>query len=68
MTCIEIKYANSPTLARGFYQSMQDLKPAHQYVIIPNGTAYCFNDQIKVSNLIDFIEQELPLISISISS
>lgn len=38
---------------------MEDLKPAHQYLIVPAGMAYFFKEKLKVSNLKDFLEQEL---------
>jgi predicted AAA+ superfamily ATPase len=62
MTCVEIKYSVSPVIAKGFYQSMNDLKPAHQYVIVPSGSPYFFNDKLKVCGLQDFLENELATI------
>ena len=59
MTCIEIKYSLTPTLAKGFYQSIADLKPHYQYVIIPSGTPYFLNEQLKVCSLSDFLNIEL---------
>lgn len=38
---------------------MEDLKPAHQYIIVPAGMPYFFKEKLKVSNLKDFLEQEL---------
>jgi hypothetical protein len=62
MTCIEIKYATAPSLAKGFYQSMADLKPDYQYVIVPSGTPYFLNEQLKVSSLSHFLNSELAII------
>ncbi len=62
MTCIEIKYSISPTLTKGFYQSMEDLKPDFQYVIIPSGTPYFLNEKLKICSLIDFLTNELNVI------
>ncbi len=59
MTCIEIKYSFAPTLAKGFYQSVSDLKPHYQYVIIPSGTTYFLNEEIKVCSLSNFLNFEL---------
>lgn len=59
MTCVEIKYASSPSLAKGFYQSMDDLKPHFQYVIVPSGTPYFLNERLKVCSLSDFLNCEL---------
>ncbi|MEI6412602.1 MAG: ATP-binding protein [Bacteroidota bacterium] len=62
MTCIEIKYATAPAIAKGFYQSVADLKPAHQYVIVPTGTPYFLKDNLKVRSLPDFLANELAVI------
>ncbi len=62
MTCVEIKYSTSPVIAKGFYQSMDDLKPAHQYIIVPSGSSYFFNERLKVCSLEGFLEQELEMI------
>jgi uncharacterized protein len=63
MTCLEIKYSLTPTLTKGFYNSMEDLKPDFQYVIIPSGTAYFLNGQLKVCSLLDFLTHDLAQIS-----
>lgn len=62
MTCIEIKYSTAPVITKGFYQSIEDLKPVHQYVIVPSGSPYFFNDKLKVRSLKDFLEYELETI------
>lgn len=62
MTCIEIKYALAPVLAKGFYQSMEDLKPDYQYVVIPSGTPYFLKEHLKVCSISDFLNHELAVI------
>ena len=62
MIAIEIKYSLTPSLSKGFYQSIDDLKPDFQYVIIPSGTTYFFNKELKVCSLIDFLTIELPML------
>jgi len=62
LTCIEIKYATAPAIAKGFYQSVADLKPGHQYVIVPTGTPYFLKDHLKVRSLPDFLANELAVI------
>jgi hypothetical protein len=57
--CLEIKYDVKPTPSRGFYQSMEDLKPDAQYIIVPKGDAWHYNDDLKVIGLLEFLEQEL---------
>ena len=63
MTCVEIKYSVSPVITKGFYQSMKDLKPSHQYVIVPSGSPYFFRENLKVCSLNDFLAHELPIIA-----
>jgi len=58
--CLEIKYDVKPTPSRGFYQSIEDLKPDAQYIIVPKGDAWHYNDDLKVVGLLEFLEQELP--------
>jgi uncharacterized protein len=61
LVCIEIKYSLSPTISKGFYQSVEDLKPHFQYVIIPSGESYFMNDKLKVCSLSSFLKEELTL-------
>lgn len=60
LACLEVEYSNAPRLSRGFYQSLEDLKPDFRYVIIPEGEGYRKADDIQVMNLLDFLLQELP--------
>lgn len=62
MIAIEIKYSLTPSLSKGFYQSIDDLKPDFQYVIIPSGSTYFFNKELKICSLIDFLTVELPML------
>ena len=62
MTCIEVKYSLKPVLSKGFYQSMTDLTPQYQYVIVPSGGSYFLNEKLKVCSLSDFLNRELKVI------
>jgi uncharacterized protein len=59
--CLEIKYDVKPTPSKGFYQSIEDLKPDARYLIVPQGDAWHYNDDLKVVGLLEFLEQELHL-------
>lgn len=59
MYCIEIKFSSAPTLSRGFYQCVTDLKPDRKYVIVPSGDAYFKDEGIRIINLLDFLTTEL---------
>jgi hypothetical protein len=58
--CLEIKYDVNPTPSRGFYQSLEDLKPDAQFVVVPKGEAWFYNNDLKIIGLLEFLEQELP--------
>jgi uncharacterized protein len=59
MTCIEIKHSSTPKISKGFYQTVKDLKPDNQYIIIPNGESFYLNDTLKVINLADFLKMQM---------
>ena len=52
---IEIKLSNSPSISKGFYQSIEDLKPDQSFVIVPTVAAYTQKDGITVTGLPDFL-------------
>ena len=58
--CIEIKYANAPNISRGFYNSLDDLKPEHRFVITPDSEPYRRSDGISIINIYDFLSGTLP--------
>jgi uncharacterized protein len=58
--CVEIKFADVPVLSKGYYQSVLDLKPDYQYVIVPQSEPYFSNEAIKVCGLLPFLTQEWP--------
>jgi predicted AAA+ superfamily ATPase len=58
--CIEIKYANAPNISRGFYTSIEDLKPERSYVITPDSESYQRSDGVRIVNIYDFLTVELP--------
>lgn len=59
MYCIEIKFSTAPVLRKGFYQTLEDLKPDKAFVIIPEGASYPKENGVRVINLGDFLQQEL---------
>ena len=61
-TAIEIKLSNAPTVSKGFYSSLDDLKPDHAFVIIPTADSYPKANNIWVCNLTDFLLNRLPQI------
>jgi len=59
MWCIEIKYNNAPKLSRGFFSSLDDIKPAKSFVITPDSETYSKKNGTVVTSLIHFLEHEL---------
>lgn len=62
IVCIEIKYSSAPVVSKGFYQSVEDLKPDFKYVIVPQGETFYKPGELKVCALQDFLENEMPLL------
>jgi uncharacterized protein len=58
-TCIEIKYSSAPTVSKGFYQSVADLNPARQYILVPSGESWNITEQLRVCSLYYFLTEEL---------
>jgi len=62
VVCIEIKYSSAPVVSKGFYQSVEDLKPDHKYIIVPHGETFNKPGELRVCALQDFLEKEMPLL------
>ncbi|MCC6280008.1 MAG: ATP-binding protein [Saprospiraceae bacterium] len=58
--CIEIKFSISPSISKGFYQSIADLQSDFNYVITPGGERFDRNDGLRICPLSIFLEKELP--------
>jgi predicted AAA+ superfamily ATPase len=64
--CIEIKASNTPVISRGFFQSVEDLKPDFKYVIVPgriDQETIFRSDGLRICPLELFLNQELPKIN-----
>ncbi len=62
IVCIEIKVSASPTITKGFYQSISDLQPQYKYVLTPSGECFDRADGLRICPLSIFLEKELPLL------
>ncbi len=60
--CIEIKFSVAPTISKGFYESIADLKPDFSYIITPSGERFEKKDGLCICPLSIFLEKELPLL------
>jgi predicted AAA+ superfamily ATPase len=60
VTCIEIKFSNAPTLSKGFYNSLHDLKCKAGFVITPSSENYVNAQGVRICSLADFLKKYLP--------
>jgi predicted AAA+ superfamily ATPase len=59
VACIEIKLSNSPTVSKGFISSAEDLESPNKYIITPSSDTYQTSHGVKITSLIQFLEEEL---------
>jgi predicted AAA+ superfamily ATPase len=59
LIAIDIKRSMNPSISKGFYNALQDLKPAKAYVIYPGNDRYPITPQVEVVPLHNFILTEL---------
>ncbi len=57
--CFEIKFSVSPAISKGFFQSIEDLKPDFKYVITPGGECFDRGNGLRICPLAVFLEKEL---------
>ncbi len=60
LAAIEIKYSSAPKVSKGFHIGLEDLKPQHAFVIIPEGIDYPYSKDIQVTSLSSFLKNHLP--------
>ena len=48
LTAIEIKRSLTPSISKGFYNALQDLKPKKAYIVYPGKDKYYLNSQVEV--------------------
>ncbi len=56
---IEIKYSLSPSLSKGLYEVIRDLKTPPAFVIMPGGAPFKDKHNIKFVGLLEFLTKEL---------
>jgi len=57
---VEIKFSSSPSLAKGFYTVMDDLKLNKGIVITPGNDPYKLDERVEVGSLMYFLTEVLP--------
>ncbi len=62
LACVEIKLTNAPTISKGFYTSVTDLKADKKFIVTPNSDEYVAKENITVTSLYKFLKEHLLLI------
>lgn len=62
LSCIEIKYSNTPTMPKGFYECIKDLKTKQNFIITPASDPYRKAEAVLQCGLEKFIRVYLPKI------
>lgn len=57
---IEVKLNNAPSITKGYYQSIYDLKTKKNFVVVPDVESYKTANDILICNITDFIKTHLP--------
>jgi uncharacterized protein len=57
---IEVKLNNAPSITKGYYQSIDDLKTKKNFVVVPDVESYKSGNSILICNVTDFIKNHLP--------
>lgn len=56
---IECKASDAPKVSKGFYRSLEVIKPNKTYIIAPTNDTYQLQENITVIGLANFLKQEL---------
>jgi uncharacterized protein len=56
---IEVKLNNAPSLTKGYYQSIEDIKAKKNFVLVPDIETYKTTNGILICNMQDFIQNHL---------
>jgi predicted AAA+ superfamily ATPase len=54
---IEVKRSFAPKISRGMRQSIEDLKPAHTFIVCPVDEGYPIDEHISVVNLLEMMHE-----------
>lgn len=56
---IEIKASKSPKVSRGFWESLEDIKPDNAFIIAPVDMTYPVSNNVFIINIIDFLTKQI---------
>jgi len=54
---IEIKYSLQPSVSKGFFETISDLKTKRNFVVVPTGDPYPIRDGVVVIGLKEFLAE-----------
>ena len=57
--CVEIKFSKAPTISKGYYQSVEDLKCKTKFVICPAEVDYITKEGVRIVNIRIFLAKYL---------
>lgn len=60
LACIEVKFSNSPSISKGFFETIKDLKPKYKFIITPSSDEYPYKENILTTSLFKFLKNHLP--------
>ena len=58
--CVEIKFSKSPSITKGYYQSVADLKSKSNFIVVPGTINFLNKEGIRIVGLQLFIDKYLP--------
>jgi len=59
ISCVEIKYSNTPNLNQGYYHCIEDLGTSSNFVITPQSDDFFIRPFVRVCSLFTFLEKYL---------
>jgi predicted AAA+ superfamily ATPase len=60
LACCEIKFSDSPSLSRGFYQTIADLDSTNNFIITPNSPDMLVNEHLLKCSITSFLNHHIP--------
>jgi hypothetical protein len=60
VACIEVKLNNAPSISRGNFESIKDLKTKKNFVVVPDAEEYKTKDGIIICSLATILSEYLP--------
>jgi len=57
--CLEIKLSNTMPISRGFYETIEDIKPDYSFIVTQQGDSYSKANNILVCNFDEFLQDKI---------